>query len=221
LRTPLNAIIGFSELMHSGKVGSVAAEHKEFLGDILSSAKHLLQLINDILDLAKVQSGKMEFFPESVNPATQIDEACNVLHALAAEKRIVIEKQIDPGVGQVSLDPSKFKQVLYNYLSNALKFTPQGGRIVIRVMPEGSDQFRVEVEDNGTGIKPEDSVSLFAEFQQIATTAIHKGHGTGLGLALTKRIVEAQGGRVGLHSEWGKGSIFYAVLPRRALATRA
>ncbi len=214
LRTPLNAIIGFSELMHDGKVGEVAAQHKEYLGDILTSARHLLQLINDVLDLAKVESGKMEFIAEPVNLTKVVGEVKDVLRTLMSRKHIQVSVDIDPAIGDVAADPAKLKQVLYNYLSNALKFTPEGGNVVVRARPEGSEHYRLEVIDSGIGIKAEDMPRLFVEFQQLDASTAKKYQGTGLGLALTKRIVEAQGGQVGVTSSVGTGSTFYAILPR-------
>ncbi|HYN22104.1 MAG TPA: ATP-binding protein [Thermoanaerobaculia bacterium] len=213
LRTPLNAIIGFSELMHDGRIGPVSEEQKEYLGDILTSSRHLLQLINDVLDLSKVESGKLEFQPESVDLAQIVREVRDILRTLASQKRIEVEVAVDPGVTGIVLDPAKLKQVLYNYLSNALKFTPDDGRVAVRVMPEGAGEFRIEVEDTGIGIKLEDLDRLFVEFQQLDASLAKKYAGTGLGLALTKRIVEAQGGRVGVRSTPGQGSVFFAVLP--------
>ena len=214
LRTPLNAVIGFAELMHDGRVGPVSDLHKEFLGDILSSSNHLLLLINDVLDLAKVESGKMEFYPEPVDLARLARETCDLLKTLAAKNRIHLGADIDPGLAGVSLDPAKLKQVLYNYLSNAIKFTPEGGRVTLHMRPEGAAAFRLEVEDTGIGIRPEDLGRLFTEFEQLDAGAGKRYPGTGLGLALTRRIVEAQGGSVGVHSEPGQGSTFYAILPR-------
>jgi PAS domain S-box-containing protein len=214
LRTPLNAIIGFSELMFKGKVGAVSDEHKEYLGDILNSSRHLLKLINDVLDLAKVESGKMEFVAESVDIGEVVVEVCDILRGIASAKRIRIQTEIESGFPPARLDPSKLKQVLYNYLSNALKFTPEDGLVTIRVTSEGRDCVRIEVEDTGIGIRPEDTHRLFIEFQQLDAGMAKKYAGTGLGLALTKRIVEAQGGSVGLRSEPGKGAAFWAVFPR-------
>jgi PAS domain S-box-containing protein len=214
LRTPLNAIIGFSELMHDGKVGAMAAPQKEYTGDILTSARHLLQLINDVLDLAKVESGKMEFHPEPVQLPKLVNEVRDVVRTLIARKSIKVSAEVDPGLTGLALDPGKLKQVLYNYLSNAIKFTGDGGSVIVRARPEGPAHFRLEVQDDGIGIKPEDMHRLFVEFQQLDASIAKKYQGTGLGLALTKRIVEAQGGRVGVDSEAGKGSTFYAVLPR-------
>ena len=216
LRTPLNGIIGFAELMHDGKVGPVGAEHKEFLGDILTSAHHLLQLINDVLDLAKVESGKIEFHPEPVQVDAVIGEVSDTLRTLAAQKRIQLVRTIAPEVSTVVTDAGKLKQVLYNYVSNALKFTPDHGRVSIRVTAEDPRRFRIEVEDTGVGISPEDLPKLFTEFQQLDSSAAKMHQGTGLGLALTRRIVEAQGGRVGVRSTPGVGSVFLAVLPREA-----
>lgn len=213
LRTPLNAIIGFSELMFNGKVGEVSEEHKEYLGDILTSARHLLQLINDVLDITKVEAGKMEFRPEVMDLAKVTTEVKEILRGLAAQKHIFVEVQNNPLLAKVILDTSKFKQVLYNYLSNAIKFTPDNGRVTVRLLPEGESLFRLEVEDTGIGIKAEDIHKLFIEFQQLDASTAKKYQGTGLGLALTKRIVEAQGGTIGVKSEPGKGSTFFAVLP--------
>ena len=205
LRTPLNAIIGFAELMHRGKVGPVSAEHQEYLGDILTSSKHLLQLINDVLDLAKVESGKMEFRPEPVDLARLAREVRDILRGLAASKRLQVETHVDPDVATVVVDPARVKQILYNYLSNAIKFTPEGGRITIRILPEGPALFRIDVEDTGVGIAADDLGKLFVEFQQLDASAAKKYQGTGLGLALTKRLAEAQGGRVAVRSTPGEG----------------
>ncbi len=220
LRTPLNAIIGFTELIHDGKVGAISAEQKEFLGDILNSSQHLLQLINDILDLAKVESGKLDFYPESLDLAKVIGEVRDILRTLASRKRIAIEVAVEPTVAGVVADASKLKQVLYNYLSNALKFSPDGGLVSVRALAEGTREFRLEVEDSGIGIKPEDLGRLFVEFQQLDASTAKKFAGTGLGLALTRRIVEAQGGRVGVESTFGEGSLFFAVLPRDLTASQ-
>jgi two-component system sensor histidine kinase/response regulator len=214
LRTPLNAIIGFSQLMHDGKVGAVSSQHQEYLGDILGSARHLLQLINDVLDLSKVEAGKMEFSPEPVSLAKIIDEVRQILQTLSASKRIAVEVEVSAAVDQVIIDPAKLKQVLYNYLSNAIKFTSEKGRITLRALADGSDFFRLEVADTGIGIAADQIDKLFTEFQQLDASTAKKHQGTGLGLALTKKIVEAQGGRVGVQSMVGQGSVFYAVLPK-------
>ena len=215
LRTPLNGIIGFAEMMHDARLGPVSEQHKEYLGDILTSANHLLQLINDVLDLAKVEAGKMEFQPAPIKLKTLVRETCDIVRTMAAKKRLKIETRVTSEVDSVWLDSAKLKQVLYNYLSNAIKFTPDRGKIVVRAAAEGATNFRLSVEDNGIGIKAEDVGKLFVEFQQLDATESKKYQGTGLGLALTKKIVEAQGGKIGVGSVWGKGSTFFAVLPRR------
>jgi PAS domain S-box-containing protein len=217
LRTPLNGIIGFAELMYDGRVGALAPTHKEYLGDILTSARHLLGLINDVLDLSKVESGNLELRPEPVDVGAAVGEIRTILRALAARKRIDVQTDIDPTLGRVVVDPGKLKQVLYNYLSNALKFTPEAGRVTVRVGPEGSDAFRLEVEDTGIGIRAEDMHRLFVAFQQLDAGTDKKYPGTGLGLALTKRLVESLGGRVGADTAPGRGSVFFAVLPRGAV----
>jgi signal transduction histidine kinase len=218
LRTPLNAIIGFAKLMYHGKVGPVSSQHREFLGDILSSSDHLLQLINDVLDLAKIEAGRMVFHPEPVDLVALVGEVVDTLRAVAAAKQIRIRTAIDGDCRELVLDPSKLKQVLYNYLSNALKFSAEGGAVQVRARPEGPERFRIEVEDFGIGIAPEDLPLLFREFRQLDSSASKKYQGTGLGLALTRRIVEAQGGSVAVCSERGKGSVFAAVLPRTPCA---
>jgi protein-histidine pros-kinase len=214
LRTPLNAIIGFAELMHKGRVGPVSLEHKEYLGDILTSSKHLLQLINDVLDLAKVESGTMEIRPEVVTVGRLVREVSDILRGLVASKQLTVRTEISPDIDTVRVDPARLKQVLYNYLSNAIKFSLEGGRVTIRVAPVNDELFRLDVEDNGIGIAPEEAALLFVEFQQLDGGAAKRYQGTGLGLALTKRTVEAQGGRVEVRSEPGEGSTFSAILPR-------
>jgi signal transduction histidine kinase len=214
LRTPLNAIIGFTKLMAYGKVGPMAANHLEYLHDILSSSNHLLQLINDVLDLAKVEAGKMEFHPERIDLDHLVNEVRDSLRPVAAAKQIAIEATIDPTCASLYLDAGKLKQVLYNYLSNALKFTGERGRVQLRAWSEEVRTLRIEVEDTGIGIRPDDLGLLFSEFKQIDSSAGKRYQGTGLGLALTRRIVEAQGGTVGARSTFGHGSVFHAVLPR-------
>jgi PAS domain S-box-containing protein len=214
LRTPLNSVIGFASLMAAGKVGPVSESHKEYLGDILTSSKHLLQLINDVLDLAKVESGKIEIRPEPIEVAKLVAEVRDILRGLAAERHTKVEIAVDPGVTGIELDEAKFKQVLYNYLSNAIKFTPEGGRVTVSVRPEGAHFIRIAVEDSGIGVRREDLHRLFVEFQQLDAGMAKKYAGTGLGLAVTKRIVEAQGGTVEVKSEVGVGSTFSAILPR-------
>jgi signal transduction histidine kinase len=171
-------------------------------------------LINDILDLAKVESGRLEFRPEEVELAQLTSEVRDTLRGLAAKKHLRIEIELDEEVRKVVIDPGRVKQILYNYLSNAIKFTPVGGRIVVRIAADGPSLFRIDVEDTGVGISPEQLGKLFVEFQQLDGSAAKRYQGTGLGLALTKRIAEAQGGRVAVRSTPSQGSTFTAILPR-------
>lgn len=214
LRTPLNAIIGFSEMLHQGKIGEISPDQREALGDVLNSAKHLLGLINDVLDLVKIGAGRMEFHPEQVNLPGLIREVTDVMQPSAMEKGITVGVTIDPLLTDGMLDPSRFKQVLYNFLSNAIKFTARGGRVTVQARTEGPEHVRLEVHDTGIGIAPEDMKHLFIEFQQLDSGIARKYPGSGLGLALTKRIAEDQGGSVGVVSSLGQGSLFFAVLPR-------
>jgi PAS domain S-box-containing protein len=220
LRTPLNTIIGFSELVFYGRVAAGSAEHHEFMGDILSSSRHLMQLINDILDLSTVEAGKLELRPAPVIVSTVIGDVASELRSLSLQKRIRVDVEVDRSLELVVLDPMRLHQVLYNYLSNALKFTPEGGRVIVRARPESDDRFRLEVEDSGIGIAPEHMDWLFRALSPYAAGS-NPLQGTGLGLALTRRIVEAQGGTVGVHSHVGQGSVFHAVLPRQNPATVA
>jgi signal transduction histidine kinase len=212
IRTPLNGIIGFSELLHDAKAGPVTTDQQEYLADILSCSRHLLTLINQVQDLTRIESGKMDFHYQAMELAPLLQEVKDGLKALAARKRIAVGAECHPGLGTVRVDPARLRQVLFNYLSNALKFTPDGGSVLMRVTPEAPDSYRIAVEDNGMGIRAEDISRLFTEFGQVGTP-LTSDSGTGLGLAITRQIVEKQGGRVGVESTFGKGSRFWAVLP--------
>ncbi len=212
LRSPLNAIIGFSDLLYSDKLPVELPTQHKFIGHIRTSGRHLLQLINDILDLSKVESGKFEFFPEPVDLAAVIAEVNGVLFAPLHKKRLAVDVLIDPQANAVVTDPARLKQALYNYLSNAIKFTPEGGQVTVRALRDGQD-FRIEVEDTGIGIVASDLPKLFVEFQQLDSSVKKEHQGTGLGLALTRRLVEAQGGSVGVTSVLGQGSVFHLSLP--------
>ncbi len=214
LRTPLNSITGFSEVLIDGVAGPVNEDQREYLGEILEGSRHLLHLINDVLDLAKVESGKMTFRPEVVDLEHSIQATVQMLELMAQQKQIEIRREIDRDGRVAFLDEARFKQVLFNFLSNALKFTPSKGRITVRVLAEAERFFRLEVQDTGIGISQKDQPLLFQEFHQLDAGVAKQFQGAGLGLALTKRIVEAQGGRVGVASEVGVGSTFFALLPR-------
>jgi PAS domain S-box-containing protein len=218
LRTPLNAIIGFANLLHAEKAGVINDEQREYLGDVLSSSRHLLQLINDVLDLSKIESGKSEVSFEAVDLTATAQEVTNILRGLAAEKRIRLSLDVDAGVPRVRADARMCKQILYNLLSNALKFTPDEGAVSLRIARNGDDTFTIAVTDTGVGIAPADMDRLFVEFQQLDASMSKTYAGTGLGLALVKRMVEAHGGSVVARSELGRGSTFSATLPLRLAA---
>ncbi|PWU03573.1 MAG: hypothetical protein C5B51_18720 [Terriglobia bacterium] len=213
-RTPLNGIIGFSELLQDGAVGPLNADQKECVADLLACSRHLLTLVNQILDVTAIEAGKITFRYEDVLLERVVPEAVASLRGMASAKRIKIAFDLDTGMGVVRADPVRIKQVLYNFVSNAIKFSAEESGIRIRVCPENGAFYRLEVQDKGMGIAPGEMGFLFAEFSQLGSSSKAQT-GTGLGLAITKRIVEAQGGRVGAESVPGSGSRFYAILPCR------
>jgi signal transduction histidine kinase len=219
LRTPLNAVIGFAALMHGGKVGPMSDTQKEYLGDILTSSRHLLHLINDVLDVAKIEAGRMTIKPTVVDLATIIQRVDESLAGMAAEKHLSVSTQVDAAIVEIVTDARAIEQIVYNYLSNAIKFTPDDGKVEVRVVPDGSAFFRIDVVDTGIGVKAEDIRRLFVEFQQLDSGLAKHYQGTGLGLALTKRLVEAMGGTVSVDSTLGQGSRFSARLPLTKLPT--
>jgi len=213
LRTPLNGIIGFSEFLIDEKPGPLQPKQKEYMGDVLNSARHLLQLINDVLDLAKVEAGKMELHPEIFPVHKAVEEVAAVIKGIAHKKHIAVSIEIGTDLDFVTLDQHKFKQVLYNLLSNAVKFSDDGGKVDVHARRLDAHQFEVLVRDTGIGIKAENLNRLFTEFEQLDSGTARRFEGTGLGLALTKKIVEFQGGHIRVESEPGKGSVFTVVLP--------
>ncbi|MBV8215609.1 MAG: PAS domain S-box protein [Verrucomicrobia bacterium] len=212
LRTPLNGIIGFAEFLADEKPGPLSPKQKEYLEDILHSGKHLLHVINDVLDLAKVEAGKMELTAEVFSIAKAVDDVYAALELTAQKKQLQIKIGLDPEFDEVTLDRNRFKQVLYNLFSNAVKFTDEGGSVEVVTTKIDHNRFRLVVADTGIGIKPEDLKRLFKQFEQI-NSGQRRGQGTGLGLALTRRIVELQSGSIDVESEFGKGTRFTIVLP--------
>jgi PAS domain S-box-containing protein len=219
LRTPLNGIIGFAEFLSDGKPGPLNEKQKEYLGDILNSGRHLLHLINDMLDLVKIQAGRVDLTLERFPIRDAITEACTGVHPLAVSKNIEVTVTVDASIEFVTLDEQRFKQILYNLLSNALKFTDDHGHVGVDVTPLDADRFRLVVSDDGIGIRAEDIGRLFTEFEQLETGTARRFGGTGLGLALTRKLVELHGGAIHVESEIGKGSRFVAVLPVTMRAT--
>jgi signal transduction histidine kinase len=213
LRTPLNSIIGFSEVLLDESLGELPREEqREFQGNVLSSGRHLLTLINDILDLSKVEAGRMELYPETFTVAEVVHGVIQTVHPLAARKQIAIEAALDPALHTLLADPGKVKQILFNLLSNAVKFTPVGGRIRVRTV-RGQGVAHFVVWDTGIGIKPEDQGRIFEAFQQVETAAARQYEGTGLGLALAQQFVTLHGGRIWVESTPGQGSTFTFTLP--------
>jgi GAF domain-containing protein len=211
LRTPLNAIIGFSEVLTERMFGELNEKQEEYLKDIYASGQHLLSLINDILDLSKIEAGRMELEPTEFDLPAAIDNALTLVRERAGRRGITLGREIDGRVGQIRADERKVKQVLLNLLSNAIKFTPDGGRIDVRAaVNEGLVE--VSVADTGVGIAPEDQEKVFEEFRQVGT-ADKKVEGTGLGLALSRKFVELHGGHIWVKSEVGHGSTFTFTLP--------
>lgn len=215
LRTPLISIVGLVELMVDGMAGELSATQKEYLGDILTSSRQLLQLVNDLEELARVESGRLEFCPEPVDLERLVGEVRENLSTLAAKKRIRIDTRIEPRLKGVVADPAKLKQFLSNCLSNALKSTPNEGTVMLRLSPEG-ESFRIELEGSGVGMQTEEHERLFVDFFEIDAERTKKHHGMGPGLVLARRIVEAQGGTFGVRKTPGQGRVFFAVLPQVA-----
>jgi len=211
LRTPLNAIIGFSEVLNERMFGELNEKQDEYLKDIYGSGQHLLSLINDILDLSKIEAGRMELEVTDFDLPAAIDNALILVRERANRRGIRLARAIDDRVGMIRGDERKVKQVLLNLLSNALKFTPEGGRIDVRAaMNDGMAE--ISVTDTGVGIAPEDQEAIFEEFRQVGT-ADKKVEGTGLGLALSRKFIELHGGRIWVQSQPGKGSMFLFTLP--------
>ena len=214
LRTPLNAIIGFSEVMLERMFGELTDKQEEYLNDILSSGRHLLSLINDILDLSKIEAGRMELELTDFNLPVAIDNARTLVHERAARRGLTLTQDVDDRLGDFRGDERKIKQVLLNLLSNAIKFTPEGGKVQVRAELKG-EVVEIAVADTGVGIAPEDQEMVFEEFRQAGTDVAKKHEGTGLGLALARRFVELHGGNLWLESEVGVGSTFTFELPVR------
>lgn len=238
LRTPLNSIIGFSEILEDGIAGPIADNQKELANHISTSGKHLLSLINDILDLSKVEAGKMELELSEFNIEVLIDNSLVMLKEKAMKQHIEISAQIEEEIGEIEADERKIKQIMFNLLSNAIKFTPDGGSVCVAARHMAKDvglgiggenptlehsaanrdrsYVEISVTDTGVGISPDDQKQLFQPFEQIDSALSRKHAGTGLGLSLCKRFVELHRGRIWIESEEGKGSKFTFTIPSRA-----
>jgi len=215
LRTPLNAIIGFSEVLQSGMAGPLDEKQREFVGDIRDSGKHLLSLINDILDLSKIEAGKMELDVARFDLRSAIDNAMTLVRGRADRHGVHLEANVASDVTDYEGDERKFKQIVLNLLTNAVKFTPEGGTVSLAAA-RSNGAYEVSVKDTGIGIAAEDQEKIFEEFQQVGVASARKAEGTGLGLTLTRRLVELHGGRIRVASAPGQGSTFTFTLPIRA-----
>jgi len=220
LRTPLNSIIGFATILSEKLQGSVEPRFAKFLRNILGSGQHLLGLINNILDLSKIEAGRMEFFPEKVDLRQVFDDVSEVMRGVAAEGRITVELEVPPDLPFITADAGKVKQVMFNLLSNAVKFSPRGATVTVRASRVGSDgspldgeAVRIDVVDRGIGIRAEDLDAIFEEFRQVDDSSGRRYQGTGLGLTLVRKLLAMHGGRVEVESEPGRGSTFTVYLP--------
>jgi signal transduction histidine kinase len=233
LRTPLNAIIGFSEVLKDGLLGKLLAQQQDYVTDIFSSGSHLLSLINDILDLSKVEAGKMALTLAPLPIAPLLQAGLQVLRDKASVHHISLHVELDPDIlerGEIWLDERKTKQILFNLLSNGVKFTPDGGsvKVLARCVPGDKvaharwDYYlEISVSDTGIGISEQDKARLFQPFTQIDSTLAREYEGTGLGLVMVRRLAELQGGSVALQSVLGQGSTFTVWLPWRNSADSA
>lgn len=213
LRTPLNAIIGFSQLLLEHGSAISEEQRRDYLRDVESSGRHLLTLINEILDLSKVEAGQMEFHPEELDLREALESIHAIVQPLAEGKRQRLELDLARDLGVVRHDPARLRQVVLNLLANAVKFTPEGGRVTTRARHLGDGWFEVAVSDTGIGIKPEDQARIFEEFRRVEDGYARRQQGAGLGLAIAKRFVEAMGGAISVTSTEGAGSTFTVRLP--------
>jgi signal transduction histidine kinase len=243
LRTPLNAIIGFSEVLKDGMLGDLTEKQRGFIGDIFSSGTHLLSLINDILDLSKVEAGKMLLDLDPVELMPVFANSLSIIREKAASRKVRLAMDGTETLGTAQLDARKLKQILYNLLSNAVKFTGDGGMVTLRArrvprervghpsgkwpgrsFPLSSDEhpefLEISVEDNGIGMSVEGLERLFKPFSQVDSGLARKFEGTGLGLAMVKLLAELHGGSVAVESAVGEGSCFTVWLPARATNDR-
>ncbi|WP_332690121.1 hybrid sensor histidine kinase/response regulator [Devosia sp.] len=214
LRTPLNAIIGFAAVLQDGFLGELPPKQKEAVRHVRDAGNHLLALVNDILDISKIEAGKMVLHPEPCYLPQTLEDALTLVRSEATRKRLELCLEVAPEVGLIEADPAKLKQILYNLLSNAIKFTPEAGRVTVRGRRVGT-LVEVAVADTGIGVRPGDQERIFGEFEQVDSAYARQVEGTGLGLPLTRRLVELHRGTLTLESAEGKGSTFTFTLPLR------
>ena len=206
LRSPLQTVIGFAELLAEENEGPLTEKQRRFLGHIQSDARHLLDLMNDLLDLSRIEAGRIDLTPETFDAGSAIEEMLPSIQSQASEKSITIQVDGSPS-GMIVADRLRFKQVLYNLLTNAVKFTPQGGTVWVETVSRG-DFLEISVRDSGIDIAKDRQAAIFDELYQVRGTTRQAGEGIGLGLAIAKRLVQHQGGRIWVDSEPGQGSRF-------------
>jgi len=220
LRTPLNAVIGFSDVLKEEYFGALNAKQGEYVKDINESGQHLLSLINDILDLSKIEAGHMDLDLAAFSVPMAIDNALVLVRERALRHQLQLRVQIAPEVSDIVADERKFKQILINLLTNAVKFSYPGGWVEV-VAQHDTNGVMVTVKDSGMGVAAEDQAAIFEQFRQLKSDGSAKFEGTGLGLSLAKRLVELHGGRIWVESEPGKGAAFSFTLPDRVLPLAA
>jgi signal transduction histidine kinase len=230
LRTPLNSIIGFAEVLEDtlkDRTGPVDEKRKRYIRNIIVSSRHLLDLINDLLDLAKIEAGRMEVHPTAINIGDMVEGLVNLIRPQAEKRRIELRMQLSPSVPLVTTDAGKCQQVLFNFLSNAVKFTPEGGQVTVATeqsgpppmmqrggKPDPEGWIKISVTDTGPGIAPEDQDRIFEKFTQLDSTVTREHGGTGLGLTISRQLAEMLHGEITLVSEKGNGATFSIIIPR-------
>ncbi|MCE8428505.1 MAG: PAS domain-containing sensor histidine kinase [Candidatus Methanoperedens sp.] len=216
LRTPLNAVLGFSELLKMKKVGNLTEKQEEYVDNIRYGGRHLLNLISDILDFSKIDAGKMELVIENISVPETLNKSIVMVEEIAKKNAVSLKEELDPELEFIEADKQRFTQIIFNLLSNAIKFNKKkGGTVTVTTKTEG-DMARFSVSDTGIGIKEEDKNKLFKDFEQLDSGISRKYEGTGLGLAITKKLVEMHGGKIWVDSEFGVGSTFTFLLPKKA-----
>jgi signal transduction histidine kinase len=219
LRTPLNSIIGFTGILLQGLAGPTNEEQGKQLGMVRASARHLLALINDVLDISKIEAGQMEVTSERFDLRASVEKVVGIIRPLAEKKGLALRVDMAPEIGSAQSDPRRVEQVLLNLLNNAVKFTEQGTVTLTARLTQG--QVRLQVADSGIGIRPEDLAKLFQPFRQIDTGLARVHEGTGLGLAICRRLASLLGGEIAVASAWGQGSTFTFILPEKGAAKHA
>ena len=213
LRTPLNSIIGFTELLRQKIPGNMNAKQERYVENVLTSSKFLLNLINDILDLSKIEAGKIELIIEKVSVPIVICETISLLKEKASKNKVVMKEELDPDLEIIEADKQRIKQIMFNLLNNAIKFSKtEGGTVTVRTKMDGTTAI-ISVSDTGIGIKEEDLGKLFREFEQVNADITRNYGGTGLGLAISKKLVELHGGKIWVESEFGEGAVFTFTIP--------